>query len=142
MKEESFNEYCSLRCTAQEVITKSEDSIEQKIITIARGLLGISVAISPFQEKYDGFPLWLMLGWIFLCLSIIGNFSSILVAKQQATKILDNVDDFLQKDIEYDHKIMYEIVCHKNRYTNLWNIISIIFLFFGIVCILFSIIFN
>ena len=140
MKKESYNEYYSLRCTVQEIIPKSESTIEQKITTIASGLLGISVAILPFQEDI---PLSLMsVGWIFLCSSIIGNLVSILVAKRQATKTLDAIDDLIQKDKEYEHKTMYDLVCRRNKYTDRWNIISVILLYFGIVFTLLSVLLN
>mgnify|MGYP001114434659 CR=1 FL=1 len=140
MKKESYNEYYSLRCTVQEIISKSESTIEQKITTIASGLLGISVAILPFQEDI---PLSLMsVGWIFLCSSIIGNLVSILVAKRQATKTLDAIDDLIQKDKEYEHKTMYDLVCRRNKYTDRWNIISVILLYFGIVFTLLSVLLN
>lgn len=140
MKKESYNEYYSLRCAVQEIISKSESTIEQQITTIASGLLGISVAILPFQEDI---PLSLMsVGWIFLCSSIIGNLVSILVAKRQATKTLDAIDDLIQKDKEYEHKTMYDLVCRRNKYTDRWNIISVILLFLGIVFTLLSILLN
>ena len=129
-----------IHCTVQEIISKSESTIEQKITTIASGLLGISVAILPFQEDI---PLSLMsVGWIFLCSSIIGNLVSILVAKRQATKTLDAIDDLIQKDKEYEHKTMYDLVCRRNKYTDRWNIISVILLYFGIVFTLLSVLLN
>ena len=142
MKEESYNEYYSLRCAVQETISKSESAIEQKITTIACGLLGVSVAIFPFQAGHNGIPFSLMFGWIFLCLGIIGNLVSILVAKKQATKIMDDIDNLLQADIEYEHKTMYNLVCHRNKYTDSWNIISVILLSLGIVCTLLSVLLN
>lgn len=143
MKDESSNEYYSLRCAVQEIISKSESTIGQKSTTIASGLLGISVAILPFQEEYVSIPLSLMsVGWIFLCSSIIGNLISILVAKRQATKTLDAIDDLIQKDKEYEHKTMYDLVCRRNKYTDRWNIISVILLFLGIVFTLLSILLN
>ena len=142
MKNESLNEYCALRGAVQEIISKSESTLEQKITTIASGLLGLSVAIFPFQEEHDSIPLSLMLGWFFLCASIIGNLFSIHEAKRQATKILDTIDSLIQKDIEYEHKAMYDLVCRRNKYTDSWNIISVILLFLGIVCTLISILLN
>lgn len=143
MKKESYNEYYSLRCAVQEIISKSESTIEQQITTIASGLLGISVAIFPFQEKRICILLLLMFaGWAFLCLSIVGNLVSILVAKQQATEMLDAIDSLIRMDKEYEHKTMYDLVCRRNKYTDRWNIISVILLFLGIVLTLLSILLN
>ena len=143
MKEESYNEYDSLRRAAQEIITKSESTLEQQITTIASGFLGLSTAIFPFQEKHSCITLHLLIfAGIFLCSSIIGNLVSILVAKRRATNTLDDIDNRILKDEEYDHKTMYDLVCHKNKCTNCWNIASVILLFLGIVCTLLSVLLN
>lgn len=81
-------------------------------------------------------------GWAFLCLSIVGNLVSILVAKQQATEMLDAIDSLIRMDKEYEHKTMYDLVCRRNKYTDRWNIISVILLFLGIVFTLLSILLN
>ena len=142
MKDESLNEYCALHGALQEIISKSESTLEQKITTISSGLLGISVAIFPFQERHDSIPLSLMFGWFFLCASIIGNLVSILVAKRQATKILNAIDNRIRMDQEYEHKTMYDLVCHRNKYTDSWNTISVILLSIGIVFTLLSVLLN
>lgn len=138
MNKESCNEYYSLHCAAQEIITKSESALEQKITTIASCFLGFSAAIFPFQKGHDSIPLLLIFGWIFLCSSIIGNLISILVAKKQAAKFMDDIDNHLLADIEYEYKTMDELVSHRNKYTDFWNIASVILLFLGIVLTLLS----
>lgn len=83
-----------------------------------------------------------MLGWVFLCASIIGNLVSILVAKRQATKMLNAIDNLIRMDKEYEHTTMSDLVCSRNKYTDSWNIISVILLFLGIVCTLISVLLN
>ncbi len=136
MTEKDIEYYTGYRESLQNVVDKSEDEFEKRLLYIAAGALGLSfsfitdiVAIN--QCKY----LWLLIGgWGLLAMCILVNLLSQLWSKNKANRAIDLIDKCLVS--QGDDKKLKSKIDEMNSRTNLINNITVWFLFGGIIAIL------
>ncbi len=137
MKKDSYDEYLAIRRNAQSIVTTSEGSIEQCIFKLAYGIFGIIAAIYPFIKEHgvDG-TYYLIIGWLFAGVSLIGNILSILIAKRYAEKMIKYIDTQISNNNDFSEKNMNALILRKNKRIDLFNKFSVSCLIIGIVFIL------
>lgn len=141
MKKESYDAYLAIRQNAQSIVSTSEVSIEQCIFNLAYGILGITAAIYPFIKEHvvDG-TCYLIIGWVFAGVSLIGNILSILIAKHYAREMITYIDMQMLNDNDFNSDEMNAFILKKNKRINWCNNFSVICLIIGIVSTLLFII--
>lgn len=134
MEQESYDKYLAIRQNAQSIITMSEDSIEQCIFKLVGGILGIPAAIYPFiKEHGNDCTCYLIIGWLFAGVSLIGNILSILIAKHYARKMITYIDTQISNNNDFSTENMNTLLSRKNKRINWCNNFSVICLIIGIV---------
>lgn len=116
----------------QEIVSKSEDDFDKKILTIASGALAISFSFISFLVKVDHCKWMLIIGWILLIICIFINLFSHLASKRNAQKTIDELDKGTH---EYEDKIRHNIT-KRNKCINQINLLSLIFLLVGVLLII------
>ncbi len=115
----------------QNVISSSEDHFEQKLSYISAGALGLSLTFIEKIIPLDNSAglIFLILGWVFLVLTLLLNLISHMVSKYYSMK----------SRIEYDLippnesvKVLYNTVIARNFKTDLINWVTVSLLVFGI----------
>lgn len=136
MTEENIKFYTEFRESLQNVVDKSEDEFEKRLLYVAAGALGLSFSFITDIVVINQCKLLclLIVGWGLLSLCILINLLSHLWSKNKANKAIDLVDERLISESN-DSKLRSEIK-RMNGYTRLINNITVWFLFLGIISIL------
>ncbi|MBP1646539.1 MAG: hypothetical protein H6Q16_2117 [Bacteroidetes bacterium] len=116
----------------QEIVSKSEDDFDKKILTIASGALAISFSFISFLVSINNCKWLLIIGWFLLIICIFTNLFSHLSSKRNAQKTIEDLDNGKPED---EDNVRCNII-KRNKRINLINLLSVIFLLVGVLLII------
>lgn len=118
----------------QKATLNSEEHYDQKIFAISAGAIGVELAILQFFDFSPHGIAYVIISVACFTVALILNLIVHYVAKYKQDKQSDMVRAFLESDKE-DDTFIYDSIRKDNRTLRIINLISIVFLLGGIVCL-------
>lgn len=141
----SDNSENSDRDSIQRMIEKSGDDFERNLTYISAGSLGLSLTFIEKIVKIEdsNYRLCLILGWIFLALTLFVNLISHLISRNLGEKSNEDLDKIIVGSEDYESKMdMINKIKRRNKLINWINYATMALLIVGISLIIIFISLN